>query len=145
MTGLHASPVGQLNLFEGTERLWTLDVEQVVLRPAATSLRWAFEEYAPTSLMTGTWAETDARLREREQRNQWQRWRVLSCSRRAPISARSCWHRSRALHRASPPVSTKWRSAIWHRSCYCRANCRGTHLKARGSGNAWCGVYVIGR
>jgi ferredoxin-NADP reductase len=41
-------------------------------------LRWAFEEYAPTSLMTGTWAETDARLREREQRNQWQRWRVQS-------------------------------------------------------------------
>ncbi|RRV37456.1 FAD-binding oxidoreductase [Pseudomonas sp. o96-267] len=65
-----------INLFEGAERLWTLDVEQVVLRPAATSLRWAFEEYAPTSLMTGTWAETDARLREREQRNQWQRWRV---------------------------------------------------------------------
>nr|WP_288255942.1 pyridoxamine 5'-phosphate oxidase family protein [uncultured Pseudomonas sp.] len=65
-----------INAFEGAERLWTLDVEQAVLRPAATSLRWAFEEYAPTSLMTGTWAETDARLREREQRNQWQRWRV---------------------------------------------------------------------
>lgn len=67
-----------IKAFEGAERLWTLDVEQVVLRPAATSLRWAFEEYAPTSLMTGTWTETDARLREREQRNQWQRWRVQS-------------------------------------------------------------------
>ncbi|TRO14187.1 2Fe-2S iron-sulfur cluster binding domain-containing protein [Ectopseudomonas mendocina] len=67
-----------INAFEGAERLWTFDVEQVVLRPAAISLRWAFEEYAPTSLMTGTWAETDARLREREQRNQWQRWRVHS-------------------------------------------------------------------
>lgn len=65
-----------IKAFEGAERLWTFDVEQAVLRPAATSLRWAFEEYAPTSLMTGTWAETDARLREREQRNQWQRWRV---------------------------------------------------------------------
>lgn len=65
-----------IKAFEGAERLWTLDIEQAVLRPAATSLRWAFEEYAPTSLMTGTWAETDARLREREQRNQWQRWRV---------------------------------------------------------------------
>ncbi|MGG2396677.1 pyridoxamine 5'-phosphate oxidase family protein [Pseudomonas sp. SH1-B] len=64
--------------FEGAERLWTVDVEQVVLRPAATSLRWAFEEYAPTSLMTGTWAETEARLHERQQRNQWQRWRVQS-------------------------------------------------------------------
>lgn len=67
-----------IKAFEGAERLWTFDVEQVVLRPAATSLRWAFEEYAPTSLMTGTWAETDARLHEREQRNQWQRWRVQS-------------------------------------------------------------------
>lgn len=67
-----------INAFEGAERLWTLDVEQVVLRPAATSLRWAFEEYAPTSLMTGTWAETEARLRERERRNTWQRWRVQS-------------------------------------------------------------------
>ncbi|TRO35657.1 2Fe-2S iron-sulfur cluster binding domain-containing protein [Pseudomonas sp. ALS1131] len=67
-----------IKAFEGAERLWTFDVEQVVLRPAATSLRWAFEEYAPTSLMTGTWAETDVRLHEREQRNQWQRWRVQS-------------------------------------------------------------------
>lgn len=67
-----------IKAFEGAERLWTFDVEQVVLRPAAITLRWAFEEYAPTSLMTGTWAETDTRLREREQRNQWQRWRVQS-------------------------------------------------------------------
>lgn len=67
-----------IKAFEGAERLWTFDVEQVVLRPEAITLRWAFEEYAPTSLMTGTWTETDARLREREQRNQWQRWRVQS-------------------------------------------------------------------
>ncbi|ERI51043.1 FAD-binding oxidoreductase [Pseudomonas sp. EGD-AK9] len=67
-----------IQAFEGAERLWTFDVEQVVLRPAAASLRWTFHEYAPTSLMTGTWAQADARLREREQRNQWQRWRVLS-------------------------------------------------------------------
>jgi ferredoxin-NADP reductase/predicted pyridoxine 5'-phosphate oxidase superfamily flavin-nucleotide-binding protein len=67
-----------IQAFEGAERLWTFDVEQVVLRPAAASLRWAFHEYAPTSLMTGTWAQADTRLREREQRNQWQRWRVQS-------------------------------------------------------------------
>lgn len=63
--------------FEGAERLWTLEVEQVVWRPAAVSLRWAFKEYAPTSLMTGTWAEADARLQQREQLRQWQAWRVL--------------------------------------------------------------------
>ncbi|WP_277372525.1 pyridoxamine 5'-phosphate oxidase family protein [Pseudomonas sp. AA-38] len=65
-----------IQAFEGAERLWTFDIEQVVLRPAATSLRWEFHEYAPTSLMTGTWEQTEARLRER--RTQWQRWRVQS-------------------------------------------------------------------
>ena len=63
--------------FEGAERLWTLEVEQAVWRPAAVSLRWAFKEYAPTSLMTGTWAETDARLQQRQLQRQWQAWRVL--------------------------------------------------------------------
>lgn len=36
-----------IDTFEGAERLWTLDVEQVVWRPAALSLRWAFVELAP--------------------------------------------------------------------------------------------------
>ncbi|NTY94895.1 pyridoxamine 5'-phosphate oxidase family protein [Pseudomonas putida] len=63
--------------FEGAERLWTLEVEQVVWRPAAVCLRWAFKEYAPTSLMTGTWAEADARLQQRQRQRQWQAWRVL--------------------------------------------------------------------
>ncbi|MFJ7006545.1 pyridoxamine 5'-phosphate oxidase family protein [Pseudomonas putida] len=63
--------------FEGAERLWTLEVEQLVWRPAAVSLRWAFKEYAPTSLMTGTWAEADARLQQRQRQRQWQAWRVL--------------------------------------------------------------------
>ncbi len=50
--------------FKGAERLWTLDVEAVVLRRAAVSIRWAFEDFAPTSLMTGTWAEADRRLKQ---------------------------------------------------------------------------------
>lgn len=66
-----------IQAFEGAERLWTLQVEQVVWRPAAVSLRWAFKAYAPTSLMTGTWAEADARLEQRRQQRQWQAWRVL--------------------------------------------------------------------
>ncbi|MFJ4455686.1 pyridoxamine 5'-phosphate oxidase family protein [Pseudomonas sp. NPDC089392] len=66
-----------IQAFEGAERLWTLDVEQVVWRPAAVSLRWAFKEFAPTSLMTGTWAEAEVRLRQRQQQRQWQAWRVL--------------------------------------------------------------------
>ena len=66
-----------ISAFEGAERLWTLDIEQVVIRPAAVSLRWAFQEYAPTSLMTGTWSEAQERLQQRERQRQWLTWRVL--------------------------------------------------------------------
>ncbi|AOE84768.1 pyridoxamine 5'-phosphate oxidase family protein [Pseudomonas sp. TCU-HL1] len=62
--------------FEGAERLWTVDVENVVLRPAAVAIRWQFHDYAPTSLATGTWDEADERMRQYEQRRQWQQWRV---------------------------------------------------------------------
>ncbi|WP_339412481.1 pyridoxamine 5'-phosphate oxidase family protein [Pseudomonas sp. EA_35y_Pfl2_R5] len=65
-----------IQAFESAERLWTFEVEQAVLRPAATSLRWEFHDYAPTSLATGTWADADAKLRQNEQRRQWQQWRV---------------------------------------------------------------------
>lgn len=65
-----------IHAFESAERLWTFEVEQAVLRPAATALRWTFHDYAPTSLATGTWAEADAKLRQSEQRRQWQQWRV---------------------------------------------------------------------
>ena len=65
-----------IQAFESAERLWTFDVEQAVLRPAAVSLRWDFNDYAPTSLATGTWAEADEKLRLAEQRRQWQPWRV---------------------------------------------------------------------
>lgn len=65
-----------IKAFEGAERLWTLAVEQVVLRRAAISLRWAFQEYAPTSLMTGTWAEAEQRLQQQARQRQWLTWRV---------------------------------------------------------------------
>ena len=61
--------------FEGAERLWVLEVEQVVRRPAAVSLRWDFEAYAPTSLATGTWAEAQQRLQAQRQQD-WLGWRV---------------------------------------------------------------------
>ncbi|MFP6800802.1 MAG: pyridoxamine 5'-phosphate oxidase family protein [Pseudomonas sp.] len=66
-----------IHAFESAERLWTFDVEQVVLRPAAVSLRWEFHDYAPTSLVTGSWADADEKLRQSEQRRQWQQWRVM--------------------------------------------------------------------
>ncbi|GLK90195.1 pyridoxamine 5'-phosphate oxidase family protein [Pseudomonas turukhanskensis] len=66
-----------ITAFEGAERLWTFDVEQVVRRPAALSIRWQFQSFAPTSLMTGTWAAADQRLQQNEQRKQWHPWRVV--------------------------------------------------------------------
>lgn len=62
--------------FEGAERLFTVEVEHVVLRPAAVAIRWQFHDYAVTSLATGTWEEADERVRQYEQRRQWQQWRV---------------------------------------------------------------------
>lgn len=62
--------------FEGAERLWVLEVEQVVRRPAAVSLRWNFEAYAPTSLATGTWAEAQQRLQQAQRQQDWLDWRV---------------------------------------------------------------------
>lgn len=67
-----------IHAFEGAERLWVFDVEQVVLRPAAVSLRWTFHDYAPTSLGTGTWAQADEHLRQSAQRKQWHAWQVVS-------------------------------------------------------------------
>ncbi|WOC78673.1 pyridoxamine 5'-phosphate oxidase family protein [Stutzerimonas frequens] len=64
-----------IKAFEGAERLWTVEVEQVVRRSAAVSIRWQFHDYAPTSLATGTWAEAEERVRVQEQR-QWLQWRV---------------------------------------------------------------------
>jgi len=66
-----------ITAFEGAERLWTLEIDQVVWRPAAVSLRWDFQAYAPTSLMTGTWAEADQRLLHSERQRQWLAWKVV--------------------------------------------------------------------
>lgn len=66
-----------IKAFEGAERLWTLDIERVVLRRAAVSLRWVFNEYAPTSLMTGTWEQADQQLQQRQRQGQWLTWQVL--------------------------------------------------------------------
>ncbi|MES2821753.1 MAG: pyridoxamine 5'-phosphate oxidase family protein, partial [Pseudomonadota bacterium] len=53
----------ELRAFEGAERLWKLQVETLVRRPAALARRWHFEAYSPASLATGTWAQADQRLR----------------------------------------------------------------------------------
>ncbi len=66
-----------IQAFEGAERLWVVEVEQVVWRPAALSLRWTFHEYAPTSLLTGTWLEAEQRLQQQRRERQWLGWQVV--------------------------------------------------------------------
>jgi predicted pyridoxine 5'-phosphate oxidase superfamily flavin-nucleotide-binding protein len=53
-----------ISAFEGAERLWTFEVDEAVVRPAAVNLRWLFKGYAPTSLATGTWQESAERARQ---------------------------------------------------------------------------------
>lgn len=52
----------QVEAFQGAERLWTVEVERLVRRPAALALRWRFGGLSPSSLLTGTWAQANARL-----------------------------------------------------------------------------------
>lgn len=66
----------QIEAFQGAERLWTFDVEKLVRRPAALALRWRFDGMSPTSLLTGNWAEADARLQAQALGNQWRPLRV---------------------------------------------------------------------
>lgn len=66
----------EIAAFQGAERLWQLDVEQLVRRPAALRLRWQFEGYSPNSLMTGSWSEAEARLAAEALREQWRTLRV---------------------------------------------------------------------
>ncbi|EJM74381.1 pyridoxamine 5'-phosphate oxidase family protein [Pseudomonas sp. GM55] len=67
----------QVEAFQGAERLWTIDVEQVVRRPAALALRWRFDGVSPTSLLTGTWEQATARLQAKALGDQWRPLRVV--------------------------------------------------------------------
>lgn len=67
----------QVEAFQGAERLWTVEVESVVRRPAALALRWRFDGVSPTSLLTGTWAQANARLQAQALGDRWRPLRVV--------------------------------------------------------------------
>ena len=67
----------QVEAFQGAERLWTLEVERVVRRPAALALRWRFDGMSSNSLMTGTWAQAAARLQAQALGDAWRPLRVV--------------------------------------------------------------------
>ncbi|SEC22799.1 hypothetical protein SAMN04490185_1052 [Pseudomonas frederiksbergensis] len=66
----------QIEAFQGAERLWTFEVERVVRRPAALALRWRFDGVSPTSLLTGTWEQANARLQAQALGDRWRPLRV---------------------------------------------------------------------
>ncbi len=66
----------QIAAFQGAERLWTFDVEKAVRRPGALALRWRFDGMSPTSLLTGTWAQAEARLQAQALGDSWRPLRV---------------------------------------------------------------------
>ncbi|QAY90711.1 pyridoxamine 5'-phosphate oxidase family protein [Pseudomonas sp. ACM7] len=67
----------QVEAFQGAERLWTFEVESVVRRPAALALRWRFDGVSPTSLLTGTWEQANARLQAQALGDRWRPLRVV--------------------------------------------------------------------
>jgi ferredoxin-NADP reductase/predicted pyridoxine 5'-phosphate oxidase superfamily flavin-nucleotide-binding protein len=67
----------QVEAFQGAERLWTFEVERVVRRPAALALRWRFDGVSPTSLLTGTWSQANARLQAKALGDSWRPLRVV--------------------------------------------------------------------
>ncbi|MFJ3485072.1 pyridoxamine 5'-phosphate oxidase family protein [Pseudomonas sp. NPDC090202] len=67
----------EIAAFQGAERLWQVQVEGVVRRPAALRSRWRFEEFSPNSLMTGSWEQAAARLQADALRDQWRPLRVV--------------------------------------------------------------------
>lgn len=68
----------EIAAFEGTERLWRVLPEKVVLRRNALPLRWSFMEggMSPSSLMTGEWSQAESRLKVAEKARTWRRFRV---------------------------------------------------------------------
>ena len=67
----------QIEAFQGAERLWTFEVERVVRRPAALALRWRFDGVSPTSLLTGTWEQANARMQAQTLGDRWRPLRVV--------------------------------------------------------------------
>lgn len=65
-----------IHAFQGAERLWHVEVEQVIRRRGALALRWDFQGYSPNSLMTGSWEQAEARLQAQALRDQWRPLRV---------------------------------------------------------------------
>ena len=67
----------QVAAFQGAERAWRFTLDHGVRITAALPFQGVFEDYSPTSLATGDWAQADAALAASVKRDQWQQFRVV--------------------------------------------------------------------
>lgn len=66
----------EIAAFQGAERLWNFTPTGIVRRRGALPLRWAFREWSPNSLMTGSWEQAAARLAAERRRAAWRPMRI---------------------------------------------------------------------
>ena len=66
----------ELKAFDGAERAWRFRVESGWRLRDALPLRWAFRDWSPNSLITGTWDEAEARREAQRLAQTWRPYRV---------------------------------------------------------------------
>jgi ferredoxin-NADP reductase/predicted pyridoxine 5'-phosphate oxidase superfamily flavin-nucleotide-binding protein len=66
----------ELKAFDGAERAWRFRLESGWRLREALPLRWAFRDWSPNSLITGTWSEAEARREVERLAQTWRPWRV---------------------------------------------------------------------
>lgn len=76
--------------FEGAERVWTFKPRKIFLRKAALPMKWAFKEYSPNSLMTGSWSQAEARIEAQKTAMKWRPFRVRKIGRESSV-IKSFW------------------------------------------------------
>jgi ferredoxin-NADP reductase/predicted pyridoxine 5'-phosphate oxidase superfamily flavin-nucleotide-binding protein len=65
-----------LKAFDGAERAWRFRIDAGWRLRDALPLRWAFRDWSPNSLITGTWSEAEARREAARLAQTWRPWRV---------------------------------------------------------------------
>jgi uncharacterized protein len=66
----------EISAFQGAERLFTLRVRKMIRRRSAIQTHFAFLDYSPNSLLTGSWTEAAARLQAVAMSREWRTFRV---------------------------------------------------------------------
>lgn len=74
-----------LAAFDGAERAWRFRIESGWRLRQALPLRWAFRDWSPHSLITGTWREAEARREAERLAQTWRPWRVRRVVDESPV------------------------------------------------------------